>query len=74
MDFFKILESKCCFSLVHLFFPFHPIALSSKNSHKTSTEISDEAPLLEMPSEIVSFKGEEVKSGEVGGEIGRAHV
>lgn len=68
MDFFKILESKCCFSLVHLFFPFHPIALSSKNSHKTSTEISDEAPLLEMPSEVVNFKGEEVKSGEVGGE------
>lgn len=63
-----MLESKCCFSLVHLFFPFHPISSSAKVFNKTPTEPADEGPLLEMPSEMASPSGEEVKSGGGGGD------
>lgn len=64
MDFFHLLETKCCSFLVHLIFPFHPIVSSTKVLNKVPDEPADEGPLLEMPSDITSPSGEEVNSGE----------
>lgn len=64
MDFFQLLETKCCSFLVHLIFPFHPIVSSTKVLNKVPDEPADEGPLLEMPSDITSPSGEEVNSGE----------
>ena len=63
-----MLEAKCCSLLVHLFFPFHPIFSSANVSNKTTEEPSDDAPLLEMPSDAASPSGEELKSGGGGGD------
>lgn len=63
-----MLEAKCCFSLVHLFFPFHPILSSAKVLNKKPEEPADEGPLLEMPSDAASPSGEEFKSGGGGGD------
>lgn len=67
LDFFHVLEASCCSSLVHLFFPFHSIFSSAKDLNETLNEPADEGPLLEMPSDMASPPGEEVKSG--GGDI-----
>lgn len=67
VDFFQILEERCCSSLVHLLFPFHPVFSSVKAVNQTTKEPADEVPLLEMPSEPADPTGEEVKSGGGGG-------
>ena len=63
LDFFHLLETKCCSLLVHLFFPFHPIFSSTKTLNKVPEEPTDEGPILEMPSEVENPPGEEVNSG-----------
>ena len=56
-----------------MLFPFHPVLSSSKAINQTSEEPAEEAPLLEMPSEPADPTGEEVKSGEGGGDEHHGH-
>lgn len=73
VDFFQMLEQKCCSSLVHLSFPFHPVFSSAKAGNRIPQEPTDEAPLVEMTSELAIPSGEEVKSGGGGVEEHHGH-
>lgn len=65
-DFFQMLEEKCCSSLVHLLFPFHPMSATAVN--QTVKEQVDDIPFLEMKTEPTVPIEEETVAGEGGGE------
>ena len=68
-----MLELKCCSSLVHLLFPFHPILSSVREENQDPKKMVEEAPLLETPSELGALSEEETKSGGGGDEDHRGH-
>lgn len=65
-DFFQILEEKCCSSLVHLLFPFHPTSATAAN--QTVKEQVDDFPSLEITTEPTVPIGEEAVAGDGDGE------
>lgn len=63
VDFYQILEKKCCTSLVHLLFPLHPIFSFATTSNQAANEPAGDSPVLETTSDTGDPPGEEVVSG-----------